>query len=147
MVTLRNYLLDQGNGNKDKRENEMKMAITCFLTAAVCLYSGPFCFAQGKTVTAEKLTQGDIKEALLSGAITSSCKMRGFSGSSATSLNPDTVIIKGIYQNDGKARIFFMGKFKKSIRADEMIMGCEANLVRLESGEWMDPDNGGILKK
>jgi hypothetical protein len=125
----------------------MKMAITCFLIIFVCLYSGRFCFAQEKTVTAEKLTPGDVKEALLSGAITSNCRMRGSSGSSAASLNPDTVIIKGIYQKDGKARIFFMGKVKKNIRANEMIMGCEANLVRLDNGQWMDPDNNGILKK
>jgi hypothetical protein len=103
--------------------------------------------AQEEIVTADKLTQGDIEEALLSGAITSNCGMRGFPDHGATSLNPDTVIIKGINQNDGEATIHFMGRFKESIRADEMPVVCEANLLRLDSGEWIDPNNGSILKK
>ena len=93
------------------------------------------------------LAKDDVKKALLSGEITSNCKMRDVSGHSAISLNPATVIIKGIYQKDGTAKIHFMGKMKKSMRSDEMVMGCEADLIRLDTGEWMDPKNGHKLKK
>ena len=112
-----------------------------------CLYSGQLCFAQEQAVTAEKLTKDDVKKALLSGAITGNCSMKGFSGSSASSLNPGTVIIKGIYQENGSAKIHYMGRVKKSIRADEMPVVCEANLLRLDSGEWMDSTSGTVLKK
>jgi len=120
---------------------------TCFLVVLICLYSGQSCFAQEEIVTAEKLTQGDIEEALLSGAITSNCGMRGFPEHGATSLNPDTVIIKGINQNNGEATIHFMGRFKESVMADERPVVCEAFLQRLDTGEWMDPNNESILKK
>jgi hypothetical protein len=113
----------------------------------MCLYSGQYCYAQDEIVTSDKLAKSDIESALLSGAITSNCGMRGFPDYGATSLNPDTVIIKGIYQNNGAATIHFMGRFKENIRADEMAVVCEANLLRLDSGEWMDPNNGSILKK
>jgi hypothetical protein len=125
----------------------MKIITTCFLILLICVYSGQLCFAQEEIVISNKLTQDDFVEALLTGAITSNCGMRGFPDHGATSLNPDTVIIKGINQNDHEATIHFMGRFKESIRTDEMPVVCEANLVRLESGEWIDSKNGSILKK
>ena len=125
----------------------MKITTTCFLIVLSCLYSVQLCLAQEQVVTAEKLTKEDVEKALLSGEITGNCSMRDFSGSSATSLNPDTVIIKGIYQKDGTAKIHFMGRVKRTIRADEIPVVCEADLERLESGEWMDPNNSSILKK
>ena len=125
----------------------MKIITTCFFILSMCLYWGQYCYAQDEIVTSDKLAKDDIESALLSGAITSNCGMRGFPEHGATSLNPDTVIIKGIFQNDGAAKIHFMGRFLKSIRADEMTVVCEADLVRLDTGEWMDPNNGSILKK
>jgi hypothetical protein len=135
-----------GNGEKEKRGNDMKITTTCFLIVLSCLYSAQLCFAQEKSVTAEKLTKGDVKKALHSGEIIGNCSMRGFSGSSVASLNPDTIIIKGIYQKDGEAKIHYMGRVQKSVRADEMPVVCEADLQRLDNGEWVDR-NGSILKK
>ena len=125
----------------------MKIATICFLIVFCCLYSVQLCVAEGQAVTAEKLTKGDVERALLAGEITGNCSMRDFSCSSATSLNPDSVIIKGIFQKDGTAKIHFMGRVKSSIRADEIPVVCEADLERLESGEWMDPNTGNILTK
>jgi len=125
----------------------MKITTTCFLIVLSCLYSFQFCFAEGQPVTAEKLTKDDVTNALILGEITGNCSMRDFSGSSATSLNPDTIIIKGVYQTDGTAKIHFMGRVKSSIRADEIPVVCEADLERLENGEWMDPNSGIILTK
>ena len=71
----------------------------------------------------------------------------GFPEHGATSLNPDTVIIKGIFQNENTARIHFIGKFKKNIRQDEMAVVCEEYLIRLDNGEWVDPNNDNILRK
>ena len=125
----------------------MKIITTCFLIGLSCLYSVQLCFAEGQAVTAEKLTKDDVTNALLSGEITGNCSMRDFSGSSAISLNPGTVMVKGIYQKDGTAKIHFMGRVKSSIRADEIPVVCEADLDRLESGEWLDPNSGNILTK
>ena len=127
--------------------NEMRTIAAFFLIALMLSYSGQYCFAQEEIVTADQLTQDDVEFALLSGAITSNCGMHGFPEHGATSLNPDTLIIKGIFQNDGTAKIHFMGRFLKSIRADEMPVVCEADLIRLKTGEWVDPNNGSILKK
>lgn len=124
----------------------MKIPTTCFLIVLACLFSTHLCFAQGQAVTAAKLQRNDVKKALLTGEINGQCSMRGFSGSSAASLNPDTIIIKGIYQKDGEAKIHYMGRVQKSVRADEMPVVCEADLQRLNSGEWVD-SNGSILKK
>jgi hypothetical protein len=136
-----------GNCKKEKRGNEMKMPTTCFLLVLSCLYSGQLCFAQEQSVTTEILTKGDVKKALLSGQITGNCRMGDFYGSGAASLNPGTIIIKGIYQKEGEAKIHYMGRVKKSVRDNEMPVICEADLVRLDTGEWMDPDTGSILKK
>jgi len=125
----------------------MKIATTIFFILLLSLYSFQLCFAQGKKVTAEKLTKGDVKKALLSGEITSNCGMLDISDPSATSLNPDTVKIRAIYQRNGKAKINFMGRLKKNVRTDEKVVICVADLVRLESGEWMDPNSGALLKK
>jgi len=125
----------------------MKIITTCFLLGLSCLYSVQLCFAEGQPVTSEKLTRADVTNALFLGEITGNCSMRDFSGSSATSLNPDTIIIKGIYQQDGTAKIHFMGRVKSSIRADEIPVVCEADLERLATGEWMDPNSGNILTK
>jgi hypothetical protein len=125
----------------------MKITTICFLLLVMCLSSAQFSFAQDQIVTAVKLTKDDVKKALLAGEITGNCRMRDFSGSSAASLNPGTIIIKGIYQKDGEAKIHFMGRVKKSVRANEMPVICEVDLVRLDSGEWMNPENGSILKK
>ena len=72
--------------------------------------------------------------------------MSGFPDDGATSLNPDTVIIKGIFQDGSMATIHFMGRFKAGIHADERAAICEAELEHLDSGEWVDP-NGSILTK
>lgn len=126
----------------------MKFIATCSLIMSIFFYAGQFCFAQEGIVTAAKLTKGDVEKALLSGEITSKCQVRGLpDASGAASLNPETVIIKGIYQKDGTAKIHFMGRFKKSIRADAMPVVCEADLQRLDSGEWMDSSSGALLKK
>jgi hypothetical protein len=108
---------------------------------------GPFCFAQEEIVTAEKLTKSDVQKALRAGEISGDCRKRGFSGASAASLNTDTIIIKGIYQKDGTAKIHFFGRLKKGAHADEIAVICEADLIRLDSGEWMDPKNGNKLTK
>jgi|GEM_PF-7072511 len=125
----------------------MKIIAAFFLIISICLYAGSNCFAQDETVTSDRLTIDDIDQALLSGAITSNCSLHGFPDQDAASLNPDTVIIKGIYQRDGEATIHFMGRFEKIIRADEAPVICEAHLQRLDSGEWLDPNNGYILEK
>lgn len=125
----------------------MRILAAFFLIAFLFYFSGLSCFAQGETVIAEQLTQSDIEPALLSGAITSNCSMRGFPDHGATSLNPDSIVIKGIFQKNGEATIHFMGKFKKSIRDDELPVVCEAHLTRLESKEWVDYNNGRFLIK
>jgi len=125
----------------------MRIIAALFLLAFMFCYSSQSCFAQGKTVTAEHLTPSDIEPALLSGTITSNCGMRGFPDKGATSLDPDSIVIKGIFQKDGEATIHFMGKFKKSIRADELPVVCKAHLTRLPSGEWVDFNNGKFLRK
>jgi len=131
------------------RSEETNMSkITAFLlTVFMLCFPGQYCFALEETITAEHLTQGDIEPALTSGTITSNCSMRGFPDYDATSLNPDSIVIKGIFQKDGEATIHFMGKFKKSIRADELPVVCEAHLTRLDSGEWVDFNNGRLLTK
>ena len=125
----------------------MRIITTVFWIVFMLCSSGQYCFAQEETVTAEQLTPGDVESALVSGVITSNCGMRGFPDDGATSLNPDTIVIKGIFQKEGEATIHFMGKFKKSIRDDEMPVVCEAHLTRLGSGEWVDFNNGRFLTK
>ena len=125
----------------------MKLISACLLTVFICLTAWMSCLAQEKIVTADRLTRDDVENALLSGVITSNCGRRGFPNHGATSLNPDSLLIKGIFQKEGKATIHFMGRFKENIRADGMAVVCEAELQRLDSGEWMDPNNGSILKK
>ena len=125
----------------------MRIIAALFLIGFMMSYPVQNGFAQEEIVTAEQLTQSDIEYALLSGTITSNCGKRGFPDHGATSLNPDTIIIKGIFQKDGEATIHFMGKFKERIRADEMPVLCEAHLTRLESGEWVDFNNGRFLTK
>jgi hypothetical protein len=125
----------------------MKITTTCFLLLLMSLSSAQFSFAQEEIVTAVKLTKADVKKALLAGEIAGNCRMRDFSGPSAASLNPSTIIIKGIHQEGDTAKIHFMGRVKKSVRDNEMPVICEADLIRLDSGEWMDPDTGSILKK
>lgn len=126
--------------------NEMKRKATCFLMVLIFLLFWQNCFAREEIVIADKLTIDDIENALLSGAIASNCGMSGFPEHGATSLNPDSVIIKGIFQDGDAAKIHFMGRFKASIRADERAAICESDLMHLDSGEWVDP-NGSILKK
>jgi hypothetical protein len=126
---------------------KMRIITALFLIAFMLCFSGQYCFAQEETVTAERLTPSDIEPALLSGTITSNCGMRGFPEHGATSLNPESIVIKGIFQKDGEATIHFMGKFKKSVRADELPVVCEAHLTRLSSGEWVDLNNGKFLRK
>lgn len=125
----------------------MKIIITSFLLALVCLYSNNLSFAQQEIVIADKLTGSDIEGALLAGKISSNCGMRGFPEAGATDLNPDTIIIKTIYHAAGGAKIYFMGRFKEIFHAGEIAVLCEAYLERLESGEWFDPQNGRILTK
>ena len=124
----------------------MKVKAACFFVILMSFFSWQYCFAQDEIVTADKLTQDDVQNALLSGTIASNCGMSGFPEDGATSLNPDTVIIKGIYQDGNTANIHFFGRFKASIRTDERRVICESDLVHLESGEWVD-QNGSILKK
>ena len=125
----------------------MRMKIISLLIAVSCLFSGQLCFAKDKTVAADKLTRGDVKKALLAGEITSNCSMGDFTDADATLLNPGSIIIKGIHQDDYEATIHFMGKLKKNVRSDERAVVCEANLVRLDSGEWQDPETGNLLEK
>ena len=126
----------------------MKRTMIFGLLLLGSLFTAQLCFAQqGQTVTAYTLTKGDINKALHAGEIIGNCSMGDFAGPSVASLNPDTIIIRGISQKDGTATIHFMGRVKKSIRANEMPVRCEANLVRLQSGEWADAQTGSILKK
>ena len=124
----------------------MKLKAACFFVVLMSLFSWQYCYAQGEIVTADKLTRDDVENALLSGTITSNCGMSGFPDDGATSLNPDTIIIKGIFQDGDTAKIHFMGKFKASIQADEKRVICESYLVHLDSGEWVD-QNGNKLTK
>jgi hypothetical protein len=125
----------------------MKKIILCFGAVLICLYSSQICFAKEKTVTAEKLTKGDVKKALLAGEITGNCRIKDVSESGTAPSDPDSIIINGIHQEDNIAKIFFMWKIKKSARTDEMTRDCRAVLKRLDSGEWMDSNSGTILKK
>jgi hypothetical protein len=128
-------------------ETKMRIIAAFFLIVFMLFFSGQYCFAQEETVIAEQLTKGDVESALLSGTITSNCGRRGFPDHGATSLNPDTIVIKGIFHKGNEATIHFMGKFKKSIRDDELPVVCEAHLTRLESKEWVDFNNGRFLTK
>ena len=124
----------------------MKLASTCFFIVLICFSPGMVCFAQEETVTSDNLSREDIEQALFSGAIISNCGLHGFPEYGATSLSPDTVIIRGISQKGREAVIHFMGRFKATVRADERPVACEAYLQHLDSGEWVDP-NGVILKR
>lgn len=125
----------------------MKRYTTYCLTVFSGLLAVQLCFAQGQPVTVGTLTKGDINKALHAGEITGNCTMRDFAGSSAASLNPNTIIIRGISQKDGKATIYFMGRVKRDVRADEMPVRCEANLQQLPNGEWVDAATGSVLKR
>lgn len=124
----------------------MKKRTTFLLILLLVFLPGQLCFAGGKTVTADTLTRDDVIKALVSGEITSNCRLGGFPDVDATSLKPG-IIIKTIDQDGYEATIYFMGKLKKNVRSDERAVVCEAELVRLNSGEWQDPDTGNKLEK
>ena len=125
----------------------MKKKIICFLAVIICLYSSQLCFAKEKTVTAEKLTKGDVKKGILAGEITGNCRVKDVLDSDTAPVDPDSIKIQGIHQEDGIAKIYFMWKYKKNIDTVERLMECRAVLKRLDSGEWKDPRSGNILKK
>ena len=125
----------------------MKLIIAWLLTVFIFLCPSQLCFAGGKAVTADTLTREDVIRALLAGEITSNCRMGGVPDAGATSLNPGSIIIKGIFQDGYEATIHFMGRLKKSARSGGRPVVCEADLVRLNSGEWQDPDTGNILER